>query len=166
MIRWCNLTRYFPHIELLFVRLQRRQRRRPLKARTPRSSMLTGSLAFSAWILVSYTNILSIHFLLITEISWVQSSPYCDPRFLCVCEGHVVCSPVAVPCKLLSPVLYMTLKALVITTGKKPCKRLKLSLIDGWDLTIWWFRLKHWHQSWINHFLSSLLMHNVLSYLF
>lgn len=34
-------------------------------------------------------------------------------------------------CKLLSPVLYMTLKALVITTRKKLYKRLKLSLRDG-----------------------------------
>lgn len=67
--------------------------------------------------------------------------------------------------KLLSPVLYMTLNALVITTRKKLCKRLKLSL-DGWDLTGWWFHIKEWCQNWNNHFLSSLLKLNLLLYFF
>ncbi len=68
--------------------------------------------------------------LLVAEIS--GSSPDSDPSCSYV-TGKVpwFVAVLLLTYKLLSLALYVTLKALVITTRKRPRRRLKLSLIDG-----------------------------------
>lgn len=86
-----------------------------------------GSLASFASILVRLKNL----FLKCpSSCTYLLNNSHCTT----VQVGLLVCSPVLITVKLLSPVPYMTLKALVITTRKRQRERLKLVVINSRDL--------------------------------
>lgn len=91
---------------------QRQLRRRPSKTHTPRLLMPMGSWASFASILVRLKNL----FLKCpSSCTYLLINSHCTT----VQVGLLVCSPVLITVKLLSPVPYTTLKALVITTRKR-----------------------------------------------